>query len=79
MAKKKKNKQETVRAAPVPIKKVEHKGYTVVQSPRNHHIMIGKGGKMVYHAQYDHPLTEDELKQRVDDYLVLMERLGGLR
>lgn len=76
MAKKKKKNQELVKAAPVPMKKVEHKGYTVVQSPRNHHIMIGKDGKMVYHAHYDHQLTEDELKQRVDDYLALAERLG---
>lgn len=76
MAKKKKKNQEPVQATPVLMKKVEHKGYTVVQSPRNHHIMIGKDGKMVYHAHYDHQLTEDELKQRVDDYLTLAERLG---
>lgn len=75
MAKKKKKNQEPVKAAPVPMKKVEHNGYTVVQSPRNHHIMIGKAGKMVCHAQYDHPLTEDELKKAVDDYLALAERL----
>lgn len=71
-----KKNQASVQAAPVPMKKVEHKGYTVVQSPRNHHIMIGKDGRMVYHAHYDHQLTEDELKQRVDDYLALAERLG---
>ena len=65
-----------MKAAPVPMKKVEHKGYTVVQSPRNNHVMIGKDGKMVCHAKYDHPLTEDELKQRVDDYLALAERMG---
>lgn len=76
MSAKKKRIQEQLKSAPVVMKKVEHKGYTVVQSPRNHHIMIGKDGKMVYHAHYDHPLTEDELKQRVDDYLALAERLG---
>lgn len=76
MAKKKKKNQETVQAAPVPMKKVEHKGYTAVQSPRNHHVMIGKGGKMVYHASYDHPLTEDELKKAIEDYLATAERLG---
>lgn len=70
---KKKRIQERLKSAPVVMKKVEHKGYTVVQSPRNHHIMIGKDGKMVYHAHYDHPLTEDELKQRVDDYLALIK------
>ena len=73
MSAKKKRIQERLKSAPVVMKKVEHKGYTVVQSPRNHHIMIGKDGKMVYHAHYDHPLTEDELKQRVDDYLALIK------
>ena len=76
MAKKKKKNQELVQAAPVPMKRVEHKGFTAVQSPRNHHVMIGKDGKRVYHAQYDHSLTEDELRQTIDDYLVLAERLG---
>lgn len=76
MAKKKKKNQEPVQAAPVPMKRVEHKGFTAVQSPRNHHVMIGKDGKRVYHAQYDHALTEDELRQTIDDYLVLAERLG---
>lgn len=70
---KKKRIQERLKSAPVVMKKVEHKGYTVVQSPRNHHIMIGKDGKMVYHAHYDHPLTEDELKQRVENYLAMKE------
>ena len=75
MDKKKKKNQEPVQAAPVPIKRVEHKGFTAVQSPRNHHVMIGKDGKRVSHAQYDHALTEDELKKAVDDYLALTERL----
>lgn len=76
MSKKKKKNQEPVKAAPVPMKKVEHKGYTAVQSPRNHHVMIGKGGKMVYHASYDRSLTEDELKKAVEDYLATAERMG---
>jgi hypothetical protein len=52
MRAKKKRAQEPGKAAPVLMKKVEHKGYTVVQSPRNHHVMIGKDGKMVHHAHY---------------------------
>ena len=75
MAKKKK-KQEPLQQAPVPMKKVAYRGYTAVQSPRNHHVMIGKDGKMVYHAHVDHPLSEEELKQRIDGYLELSERLG---
>lgn len=73
---KKKKKQEPVQQAPARMKKVAHKGYTAVQSPRNHHVMIGKDGKMVSHAHVDHPLTEEELKKTVDDFLVIAERSG---
>lgn len=78
MAKKKK-KTELVQAAPAPMKKVEHKGYTAVQSPRNHHVMIGKDGKMVYHAQCECPLTEDELRELVDYYIQRTENRGVLQ
>lgn len=76
MAKKKKKNQEPVQKAAAPMKRITHKGYTVVQSPRNHHVMIGKEGKVVYHASYDHQLSEEELKKTVDDYLVTAERSG---
>lgn len=72
---KKKRKTEQPAAKPAPMRRVTHRGYTAVQSPRNNHIMIGKDGKMVYHAHYDHALTEDGLRQRIDDYLALKERL----
>ena len=62
-------------AKPAGMKKLEHRGYTIVQSPRNHHVMIGKGGHMVYHAHYDHQLTDEELRQRVDDYIALAASL----
>lgn len=61
------------------VRKITYKGYTVVQSNRNHHVMIGKDGKMVYHAAVDHRATVQELRQMVDDYLELVERLGGRR
>lgn len=60
---------------PAGMKKLEHRGYTIVQSSRNHHVMIGKDGHMVYHAHYDHPLTDEELRQRVDDYITLAASL----
>lgn len=62
-------------AKPADMKKLEHRGFTIVQSPRNHHVMIGKDGHMVYHAHYDHPLTDDELRERVDDYITLAASL----
>ena len=75
MSAKKKRNQEQLKSAPVVMKKVEHKGYTAVQSPRNHHIMIGKDGRMVYHAHFDRPLTENELKQKVEDYLTMEAKM----
>lgn len=49
---------------------VEHKGYTIQQSGVNFHTMIIDGsGKMLYHAQTEKPLTEQELRQIVDWYI----------
>lgn len=71
----KKRKQEAPRDLQPTMKKLTHRGYTVVQSPRNHHVMIGKNGKRVFHGQADHSMTDDELRQYVDDYITLRERL----
>lgn len=60
-------------AKPAGIKKLEHRGYVIVQSPRNHHVMIGKDGRSVYHASYDHALTDEEMRQAVDAYITLTE------
>lgn len=68
----KKQARNTQPAKPAGMKKLEHRGYTVVQSPRNHHVMIGKDGRRVYHAPVDHPLTDEELRQQVDDYITIM-------
>lgn len=72
----KKKRPSPVQEKPAPMRRVTHRGYTAVQSPRNNHVMIGKAGKMVYHAHYDAPLTEAELRQRIDDYIVLKEHMG---
>jgi len=69
----KKQTRKPQAAQPAAMKKLEHLGYIIVQSPRNHHVMIGIDGRMVYHAHYDHPLTDDELRQRVDDYITMAE------
>lgn len=74
MAKKKKN-QEPVKATPAPMRRVTHRGYTAVQSPRNNHVMIGKAGRMVYHAQYEINLTEDGLRKVIDDYIARSEKV----
>ena len=65
----KKQARNTQPAKPAGMKKLEHRGYTIVQSPRNHHVMIGKEGRSVYHASYTRQLTEEELRQAVDEYI----------
>lgn len=72
----KKQARNTQPAKPAGMKKLEHRGYTIVQSPRNHHVMIGKDGRSVYHASYDRPLTDAELRKRVDDYINVSEALA---
>ena len=58
----KKQARNTQPAKPAGMKKLEHWGYVIVQSPRNHHVMIGKDGRTVYHASYTKQLTEEERK-----------------
>lgn len=65
----KKQARNTQPAKPAGMKKLEHRGYVIVQSPRNHHVMIGKEGRSVYHASYTRQLTEEELRQAVDEYI----------
>lgn len=72
---KKKRKMEQPAVKPAPMRRVTHRGYTAVQSPRNNHVMIGKGGKMVYHAQYEISLSEDGLRKVIDDYIAQSEKV----
>ena len=69
---------------PVPEKKpdapkrtrVEHRGYTAVQSGYNHHIMIGKDGKVVSHVHATRRFTEAELKNTIDEHIALRQQFG---
>ena len=72
----KKQARNTQPTKPAGMKKLEHRGYVIVQSPRNHHVMIGKDGRMVYHASFDRPLSDKELRKRVDDYINVTEALA---
>lgn len=72
---KKKRKIEQPAAKPALMRRVAHRGYTAVQSPRNNHVMIGKAGRMVYHAQYEINLTEDGLRKVIDDYIARSEKV----
>ena len=72
----KKQPRNTQPAKPAGMKKLEHRGYVIVQSPRNHHVMIGKDGRTVYHASFDRPLSDKELRKRVDDYINVTEALA---
>lgn len=65
-----KQARDTKPAKPAGMKKLKHRGYVIVQSPRNHHVMIGKDGRTVYHAtSYGRPLTDEELRKRVDKFI----------
>lgn len=70
----KKKKTAPAQEKPEPMRRVTHRGYTAVQSPRNNHVMIGKAGKMVYHAQYEINLSEDGLRKVIDDYIAQSEK-----
>ena len=72
---KKKRKTEQPAAKLAPMRRVTHRGYTAVQSPGNNHVMIGKAGKMVYHAQYEINLSEDGLRKVIDDYIAQSEKV----
>ena len=41
----------------------------IVSQVSNNHVAIFKDGKMVFHAQINKRLTNDELKKQVDFYL----------
>lgn len=52
------------------VKTVSYKGYRVIQSGVNNHIMVAdSSGKFVFHAQAEREFTENELKATVDNYL----------
>lgn len=72
----KKRRPEPPQAPKSTMKKLTHRGYTVVQSAQNHHVMIGKDGKRVFHGQVDHSMTDDELREYVDNYITLAGELG---
>ena len=41
----------------------------IVSQASNNHVMVCKDGEMVFHAEVDKKLTDDELKENVDFYL----------
>ena len=58
------------------MKKVQYKGYTVVQNFYNYHIAVHDAdGNMVHHASVGREETEDELKRHVDLYLAFRETI----
>lgn len=71
----KKKRAVPAQEKPAPIRRVTHRGYTAVQSPRNNHLMIGKAGKVVYHTQYEINLSEDGLRKVIDDYITQSEKV----
>lgn len=67
---------------PMPnIRRIEHKGYVAVQDPRNPYVMIFSttDGRMVMHSRCDAPMTDDELRELVDNYLTIVGRAETLK
>lgn len=50
------------------VKKIRYRGH-IVQQNINNHVMICKDSEMVFHAEVDKKMTDDELKGYVDFYL----------
>ena len=44
----------------------------IVSQASNNHVIVCKDGEMVFHAQVDKKLTDDELKKQVDFYLDIL-------
>lgn len=50
--------------------KINYKGYEISQASNNH-VMICKDDQMLFHAQSNKKLNEDELKQKLEFYFKL--------
>lgn len=50
------------------------KGYIISQA-ENNHVMICKDNQMLFHAQLNKKLNKEELKQQLDFYLKLIEKV----
>lgn len=50
--------------------KINYKGYEISQASNNH-VMICKDNQMLFHAQSNKKLNEDELKQKLEFYFKL--------
>lgn len=60
--------------------KFTHKGYTLTQTDYNCHFMIfTSDGRMVMHAPYDKPLTEEKAWECIEHYLLLTGKLNKVR
>lgn len=52
-------------------RKIRYRNHIVSQASNNH-VMIYKDSEMVFHAEVDKKLTDDELKKQVDFYLDIL-------
>ena len=55
--------------------KIEYKGYTISQA-KNNHVMITKDNEAVFHSSMTKKLNEEQLKQQIDFYLLLIDKIG---
>lgn len=76
MSKKRSNEPNNRAPKSAAMNKLEHRGYTIVQSARSRRVAIGKNGKVLHYGRSDHTLTEKELRKRVDDFIKISEAMA---
>ena len=55
-------------------RKIEYKGYTIVQSDYNNHVMIADAeGRMMMHASCTRRMSDKELREMVERYISMTE------
>ena len=69
------NARQSDKAGECADKKFEHNGYVISQCGSNHHVMISKDGKMVFHSQVDHDMNREELIKVFDGYIELTKHI----
>lgn len=58
--------------------KVEHRGFVAEQAPNNHICIQEVGGPACCHMVNTVPMSEDELRAAIDEYLLVREQLDPI-
>ena len=67
---------KTEQGSPCEDKSVEHDGHVISQCGSNHHVMIAKDGKILYHAAFDRDMTIEELIHFYDNNYQFIKKVS---